>query len=198
LINVDVNAEEMMIKGYILTLLSLFAANINLSCRAFSPVSRPLPTTLFRKPLAESANLGLCVSTDQIDGNNSNPATTSEYSSSLTRSAALTPSQRRIANVEKYARLPVWPVWQGVFLFFASKIFGPEVAAQWEDNIGGRVCPNFFEPAVTAPFVLLVHHRHGENVDACTMSLFAQTFPSFISRDILFPTSKTLPIKYAK
>ena len=24
------------------------------------------------------------------------------------------PTQRRIANTEKFARLPVWPVWQGV------------------------------------------------------------------------------------
>ena len=26
------------------------------------------------------------------------------------------PSQRQIVKVEKFARLPVWPVWQGVFL----------------------------------------------------------------------------------
>lgn len=43
-------------------------------------------------------------------------------------------TQRSVARVEKFARLPVWPVWQGVFLFFASKIFGEEVAAQWENK----------------------------------------------------------------
>jgi hypothetical protein len=41
------------------------------------------------------------------------------------------PTQRSVARIEKFARLPVWPVWQGVFLFFASKIFGEEVAAGW-------------------------------------------------------------------
>jgi len=40
-------------------------------------------------------------------------------------------TQRSVARIEKFARLPVWPVWQGVFLFFASKIFGEEVAAGW-------------------------------------------------------------------
>jgi redox-sensitive bicupin YhaK (pirin superfamily) len=68
---------------------------------------------------------------------------------------------RRIARLEKFARLPVWPVWNGVFIFFVSKIFGEEVAAKLEDNIGGRVCPNFFqETDQTSPFIMLVHHRH--------------------------------------
>ena len=43
-------------------------------------------------------------------------------------------TQRSVARIEKFARLPVWPVWQGVFLFFASRIFGEEVAAQWENR----------------------------------------------------------------
>ena len=68
---------------------------------------------------------------------------------------------RRIARVEKFARLPVWPVWNGVAIFVISKIFGEEVAAKLEDNIGGRVCPNFFQDSdQTSPFIMLVHHRH--------------------------------------
>lgn len=149
-----------MVQKYLLALLPLLAANIGPTCRAFSPPPRPLASA-FRKPSSSSSKSvrHLHVSTDQIDyGNN-----TVVRSSSPIRSTTQ-PSQRRIANVEKFARLPVWPVWQGVFLFFASKFFSPEVVADFEETIGGRVCPNFFEPTSTTPFVLLVHHRHGERM----------------------------------
>jgi redox-sensitive bicupin YhaK (pirin superfamily) len=67
---------------------------------------------------------------------------------------------RSIARLEKFARLPVWPVWNGVFIFLVSKLFGQEMAAKLEDAIGGRVCPNFFQSEQTSPFIMLVHHRH--------------------------------------
>lgn len=67
---------------------------------------------------------------------------------------------RGIARMEKFSRLPVWPVWNGVFIFVVSKLFGEETAAKLEDAIGGRVCPNFFQPERTSPFIMLVHHRH--------------------------------------
>lgn len=73
----------------------------------------------------------------------------------------------KVAKVEQFARLPVWPVWNGVFIFVISRLFGSEAAAKLEDAIGGRVCPNFFsqqEPGTeaydTSPFIMLVHHRH--------------------------------------
>lgn len=72
----------------------------------------------------------------------------------------VTISIRTIDRIEKFSRLPVWPVWNGVFLFFVSKVFGEEAAANLEDAIGGRVCPNFFQPERTSPFIMLVHHRH--------------------------------------
>ena len=53
--------------------------------------------------------------------------------------------RRTISRMEKFARLPVWPVWQGVLIFFLSKVFGEEFGAKLEDQIGGRVCPNFFQ-----------------------------------------------------
>jgi redox-sensitive bicupin YhaK (pirin superfamily) len=102
------------------------------------------------------------------------------------------PSQRQIVKVEKFARLPVWPVWQGVFLFAASRVFGPEVAAKWEDEIGGRVCPNFFEPSSTDPFVLLVHHRHAfQNWDPIRYiqrTFFPEGFPSHPHRGFITVT----------
>mmetsp|Transcript_17233 Transcript_17233/g.26118 ORF Transcript_17233/g.26118 Transcript_17233/m.26118 type:complete len:150 (-) Transcript_17233:862-1311(-) len=71
-----------------------------------------------------------------------------------------TTSMRKILQVEKFARLPVWPVWNGVAIFVISKLFGNEFAAKLEDMIGGRVCPNFFIEGKTSPFIMLVHHRH--------------------------------------
>ena len=102
------------------------------------------------------------------------------------------PSQRRISRVEKFSRLPIWPVWQGVFLFIASRIFGPEVAAKWEDEIGGRVCPNFFEPISTDPFVLLVHHRHAfhnwDGIRFIQQTFFPEGFPSHPHRGFITVT----------
>jgi hypothetical protein len=67
---------------------------------------------------------------------------------------------RTVDRVEKFARLPVWPVWNGVLIFLVSKVFGDELAAKLENAIGGRVCPNFFVPERTSPFIMLVHHCH--------------------------------------
>jgi redox-sensitive bicupin YhaK (pirin superfamily) len=68
---------------------------------------------------------------------------------------------RRVARVQKFARLPVWPVWMGVVTFVVSRVLGNEAAAKLEDAVGGRVCPNFFnDEDQTSPFIMLVHHRH--------------------------------------
>jgi len=85
------------------------------------------------------------------------PTTTS--SSAPTYSS---PSLRRVARMEQFARLPVWPVWMGVILFLIGKVLGGSVAATLEDVVGGRVCPNFFreDDITTSPFIMLVHHRH--------------------------------------
>jgi redox-sensitive bicupin YhaK (pirin superfamily) len=77
-----------------------------------------------------------------------------------TSSSLVSTSSRTIDRIEKFSRLPVWPVWNGVFLFFVSKVFGEESAAKLEDAFGGRVCPNFFQSERTSPFIMLVHHRH--------------------------------------
>lgn len=103
-----------------------------------------------------------------------------------------TSTKRSVARIEKFARLPVWPVWQGVFLFFASKIFGEEVAAGWENKIGGRVCPNFFTAEATSPFVLLVHHRHSfsnwDPVKYIQQTFFPEGFPSHPHRGFITVT----------
>lgn len=67
---------------------------------------------------------------------------------------------RKISSVQKYARLPVWPVLNGVILFLLSKLLPNSTVAKLEDSFGGRVCPNFFEGMSTSPFIMLVHHKH--------------------------------------
>jgi redox-sensitive bicupin YhaK (pirin superfamily) len=104
-------------------------------------------------------------------------ATVSEQSGSSSTSST---TFRQLVKVEKFARLPVWPAWNGVLIFLVSRVFGDQVGAQLEDAIGGRVCPNFFNQPQpprqpqqeeddnegmatmvnTSPFIMLVHHRH--------------------------------------
>jgi len=69
-------------------------------------------------------------------------------------------SARQVLKLQKYSRLPVWPAWNGVFIWMVQQIFGFETAAGLEDRITGRVCPNFFDYSETTPFVMLVHHCH--------------------------------------
>jgi redox-sensitive bicupin YhaK (pirin superfamily) len=69
--------------------------------------------------------------------------------------------QRQIAKIEKFARLPVWPAWNGALLFLLSQILPNSIIAKLEDTFGGRVCPNFFsDNGSTSPFIMLVHHSH--------------------------------------
>jgi Pirin-related protein len=70
------------------------------------------------------------------------------------------PNLKRVASVQKYARLPVWPAWNGATLFLLSKILPNSMIAKLEDMFGGRVCPNFFQGDVTSPFIMMVHHVH--------------------------------------
>jgi redox-sensitive bicupin YhaK (pirin superfamily) len=68
---------------------------------------------------------------------------------------------RSVRRVEKFARLPVWPFWNGVFIWLIGQVLGYPVAARLEHAITGRVCPNFFSDlAETSPFIMLVHHCH--------------------------------------
>ena len=86
-------------------------------------------------------------------------------------------------------------------LFFAGKFFGETVAAEWEDRIGGRVCPNFFSSSSvvtdtiygsTSPFVLLVHHRHAfmnwDPVRFIQKTFFPEGFPSHPHRGFVTVT----------
>ena len=155
-----------------------------LECTAFTPPLRSIQPLGLRK----QSPFSTVRSATRYDDN----ATTSSADDAVQPMNDIQPSQRRIANVEKYARLPVWPVWQGVFLFFASRIFGEEVAATWEDSIGGRVCPNFFEPINTDPFVLLVHHRHAfmnwDPVRYIQRTFFPEGFPAHPHRGFVTVT----------
>ena len=89
--------------------------------------------------------------------------------------AAFAKQQRLIQSVDKFSRLPVWPAWNGVFIWMISKILGDDTAAQLEANIGGRVGPQFYDYQKTDPFVLLVHHCHSfSNFDP--LRYFQRTF----------------------
>ncbi len=66
------------------------------------------------------------------------------------------------------------------------------MAAKWEDEFGGRVCPNFFEPISTDPFVLLVHHRHAfqnwDGIRYIQQTFFPEGFPSHPHRGFITVT----------
>lgn len=76
---------------------------------------------------------------------------------------------RTVIKLEKYTRLPIWPLWNGVLIFFLSKLpfMSLERIAELEALIGGRVCPMPFpqedisaQTFKTSPFIMLVHHVH--------------------------------------
>jgi redox-sensitive bicupin YhaK (pirin superfamily) len=76
-------------------------------------------------------------------------------------------SPPRQLRIERFARLPVWPVWSGVLLFLLGLVFGKENASRLEMWMGGRVCPMILhqdndknQHSTTSPFLLLVHHNH--------------------------------------
>lgn len=167
---------------------------LSCSCSAFVSSSTPTNNSLQRhrppKRSTQSPSLVLSVSSDATA-----TTTINAYDQSppqQQQQPLVVPSQRKIGRIEKFGRLPVWPVWQGVFLFFASKIVGPEIAAQWEDTIGGRVCPNFFSAESTSPFVLLVHHRHAfmnwDPVRYIQKTFFPEGFPAHPHRGFVTVT----------
>ena len=121
---------------------------------------------------------------------NDTPSATQQPSASTTSSTKLPTTQRAINSIERFARLPVWPVWNGVFIFIVSKLLGPDTAAKLEDAIGGRVCPNFFNPSEkTSPFIMLVHHRHSfaawDPLRYIQRSFFPEGFPSHPHRGFI-------------
>jgi hypothetical protein len=95
-------------------------------------------------------------------------------------------TSRPVARVETFARLPVWPVVNGVFLWMIQQLFGAATAAEWEDRITGRVCPNFFAYQESSPFVMLVHHCHSfaawDLIRYLQATFFPEGFPSQFRR----------------
>jgi len=100
------------------------------------------------------------------------------------------PSHRSIHKIEKFTRLPVWPAWNGVLLFFLSKFLSKDIIANLEDQFGGRVCPNFFsDPMATSPFIMLVHHVHSfaafDPLRFIQKSFFPEGFPAHPHRGFI-------------
>jgi len=96
----------------------------------------------------------------QVGDENSEATKSTFVPSTSSEIGGTAPRGRGIASVEKFTRLPVWPVWNGVFVWIVSKLLGDTIAAQVEHTITGRVCPNFFTYEKTSPFIMLVHHCH--------------------------------------
>ena len=98
-------------------------------------------------------------------------------------------SFRGVDRVEKFARLPVWPVLNGVLIWIVGNLFGSEKAAQLENTITGRVCPNFFQYSDTSPFIMLVHHCHTfsalDPVRYIQRTFFPEGFPAHPHRGFI-------------
>ena len=105
---------------------------------------------------ARSKQLNVSQNTNEYKENTKNDLTISQE-----QKRKSIQQQRRISHVEKFARLPVWPAWNGAILFLLSKLLPNSTIAKLEDQLGGRVCPNFFQDTMrTSPFIMLVHHVH--------------------------------------
>jgi redox-sensitive bicupin YhaK (pirin superfamily) len=158
--------------------------------RAPFPVfQRSKSTTTFNRCSSKNRNgqhsslLHALMDPSAAQENVSTAATTTTTTSTVSQQSGSSSSTssttfRQLVKVEKFARLPVWPAWNGVLIFLVSRVFGDQVGAQLEDAIGGRVCPNFFNQPQqprqqqedddkgmvtmvnTSPFIMLVHHRH--------------------------------------
>ena len=93
-------------------------------------------------------------------------ATASSSISSTTSASSSIPYPSRRIRIERYARLPVWPVWMGVLLFMVGLV-NKQWASRIENWSGGRVCPIILQQdekesqhSTCSPFLLLVHHNH--------------------------------------
>jgi redox-sensitive bicupin YhaK (pirin superfamily) len=99
---------------------------------------------------------------------------------------------RKVHRIEKFARLPVWPVVNGVMLWIVGNLFGYEKASQLEHIITGRVCPNFYQYTETSPFIMLVHHCHTfsllDPVRYIQRTFFPEGFPAHPHRGFITMT----------
>ena len=142
------------------------------------------PSTLFAKNIKDD----IAFSESEM-----NAAQSQQQQRQQQQSSSNLASQRKIDSIERFARLPVWPVWNGVFIFLISRIFGKDIAAKLEDAIGGRVCPNFFQDTgKTSPFIMLVHHRHSfaiwDPLRYLQRTFFPEGFPSHPHRGFITVT----------
>ena len=62
--------------------------------------------------------------------------------------------------VRDIIRLPVWPVYGGVFAQIFDWLGFPKLSSSVLSNIGGRVVPMQLGSDSLSPFLLLVHHTH--------------------------------------
>ena len=154
---------------------------------AFVPAVIPSKHTLFRRTETQRTDTAVYSNDpDRVDTTTGNQPTPSSWT------AANDNSVRGVDRIEKFARLPVWPAWNGVFIFIVSRLLGNAAAAKLEDLIGGRVCPNFFDTAVADPFIMLVHHRHAfsswDPLRYIQRSFFPEGFPAHPHRGFVTVT----------
>jgi redox-sensitive bicupin YhaK (pirin superfamily) len=125
--------------------------------------TRTVPPTIVAHP---SSYLTAETAQQQHESDPQRPSQLSKYQTEISNNVSsemlLDRNQqiRKVERIEKFARLPVWPAWNGVVIWLVGNIFGNEIAARLESIITGRVCPNFFNYLDTSPYVMLVHHCH--------------------------------------
>eukprot|EP00957_Ditylum_brightwellii_P188875 14377236-Ditylum_brightwellii.AAC.1 len=114
-----------------------------------------------------------------------------------TRSLPNSKNERRVMKLQRYERIPAWPVSNGLKLKVIELLpGGHRVASDLEERYGGMDCPNTFvntdEIRYTSPFLLLVHHNHMFRLNDPTRwiekSLIPEGFPSHAHRGMLTVT----------
>jgi hypothetical protein len=89
----------------------------------------------------------------------------------------------RVPNILPVTKLPVWPVYGGVFAQLSDWLGGKNILTdKILDSIGGRVVPMTLSDANLSPFLLLVHHCHSflpfDPVRAITRLILPEGFPA--------------------
>jgi redox-sensitive bicupin YhaK (pirin superfamily) len=105
--------------------------------------------------------------------------------------------RRRVSKLQRYERIPAWPLKNGIQLQTIARLpGGNEVASRLEDRYGGMDCPNIFvntdDISKTSPFLMLVHHNHSfdlyDPARWIEKSVIPEGFPSHAHRGMMTVT----------
>ena len=66
----------------------------------------------------------------------------------------------RASAIQRPVKIPVWPIWGGVFAQLLEWVGQRKLSAGVLDTVGGRVIPATSFKHTMSPFLLLAHHTH--------------------------------------